>query len=109
MRGATGNLYCGLHDFSEMGFLLHCLRPGDVFVDVGANVGLYSIYAAKKKNLQVIAFEPSVFNLELLARNLFLNDLQDHVTIAPFALSDGLGTSVMHMTTTEWGGSFDLW
>ena len=73
--------------------------------DVGANVGLYSIYAAKKKNLQVIAFEPSVFNLELLARNLFLNDLQDKVTIAPFALSDGLGTSVMHMTSTEWGGA----
>ena len=71
--------------------------------DVGANVGLYSVYAAKKKNFRVIAFEPSVFNLELLARNLFLNDLQDKVTIAPFALSDGLGTSVMHMTTTEWG------
>lgn len=73
--------------------------------DVGANVGLYSVYAAKKKKCQVVAFEPSVFNLELLARNLFLNVLQDQVTIAPFALSDGLGTSVMRMTTTEWGGS----
>ncbi len=61
--------------------------------DVGANVGLYSVYAAKNKKCQVIAFEPSVFNLELLARNLFLNVLQDQVTIAPFALSDGIGSS----------------
>ena len=73
--------------------------------DVGANVGLYSVYAAKNKKCQVIAFEPSVFNLELLARNLFLNDLQDQVTIVPFALSDGIGSSMMRMTTTEWGGA----
>ena len=73
--------------------------------DVGANVGLYSVYAAKKKKCQVVAFEPSVFNLELLARNLFLNVLQDQVTIAPFALSDGLGSSVMRLTTIDWGGS----
>ena len=73
--------------------------------DVGANVGLYSVYAAKKKKCQVVAFEPSVFNLELLARNLFLNDLQDQVTIMPFALSDGIGSSMMRMTTTEWGGA----
>ena len=42
--------------------------------DVVSNVGLHSIYAAKKKIFLVIAFKPSVFNLELLARNLFLND-----------------------------------
>ena len=84
---------------------LDSLPEASTFWDIGANVGLYSIYAAKKRNLRVIAFEPSVFNLELLARNLFLNDLQDKVTIAPFALSDGLGTSVLRMTTTEWGGA----
>jgi FkbM family methyltransferase len=84
---------------------LDALPEGSTLWDVGANVGLYSIYAAKKKNCRVIAFEPSVFNLELLARNLFLNDLQNQVTIAPFALSDDLGTSLMRMTTTEWGGA----
>jgi FkbM family methyltransferase len=68
-------------------------------------VGLYAIYAAKKINCRVIAYEPSLFNLELLARNIYLNDLQNQVTIAPFALSDDLGTSLMRMTTTEWGGA----
>ena len=40
--------------------------------DVGANIGLYSIYAAKKKKCNVFSFEPSVFNLELLAKNIFV-------------------------------------
>jgi FkbM family methyltransferase len=73
--------------------------------DVGANIGLYSVYAAKKCNCRVWAFEPSVFNLELLARNIFTNGLIDQVCIVPVALSDQLGASQMHMTTTEWGGA----
>lgn len=73
--------------------------------DVGANMGLYSVYAAKKKKCHVVAFEPSVFNLELLARNLFLNDLQEEVTIIPLALSDELRPSLMRMISTDWGGA----
>lgn len=73
--------------------------------DVGANVGLYSVYAAKKRGCKVVAFEPSVFNLELLARNLFLNGLQNQVGIAAVALSDGLGMNQMRMTSTDWGGA----
>lgn len=46
-----------------------------------------------------------MFNLELLARNLYLNNLNDQVKIAPFALSDRLATSILRMTTTEWGGA----
>ena len=46
---------------------IDCFPDNAVLWDVGANVGLYSVYAAKKKNCNVIAFEPSVFNLELLA------------------------------------------
>ena len=81
------------------------LPDGCTLWDVGANVGLYSVYAAKRKQCRVIAYEPSVFNLELLARNLFLNGLQDRVTIIPVALSDGLGPSLLRMGTTEWGGA----
>lgn len=43
MTGATGNIYTGLHEFEDMAFLLHFLRSGDTFVDVGANVGSFSI------------------------------------------------------------------
>lgn len=81
------------------------MPPGSVFWDIGANVGLYSIYAAKKLNCKVWAFEPSVFNLELLARNIYLNDLTTRICIVPIALSDKLGSSQMKITSTEWGGA----
>lgn len=81
------------------------LPPGSVLWDVGANIGLYSVYAAKRRNCRVWAFEPSVFNLELLARNIFVNELTENICIVPLALSDHLGGSQMRMTTTEWGGA----
>lgn len=76
-----------------------------VFWDIGANVGLYSCYAAKKIKCNVFAFEPSVFNLELLARNIFINDLTDKITIIPLPLSETLAVNKLNMTTTEWGGA----
>lgn len=73
--------------------------------DVGANIGLYSCYAAKSKNCRVYAFEPSVLNMELLARNISLNDLASMVTIVPLPLTDAISTSTLNMTTMEWGGA----
>lgn len=81
------------------------IPEGGVLWDVGANVGLYSIYAAKARECQVYAFEPSVFNLELLARNIFLNSVQKRVTICPFALSDVSGVNSFRLSTTAWGGA----
>ena len=46
-----------------------------------------------------------MFNLELLARNVSLNDVQDYVTLVPLALSDARQASRMRLTTTEWGGA----
>ena len=76
-----------------------------VLWDIGSNIGLYSIYAAKKKNCSVIAFEPSVFNLELLARNIWVNNLSDLITIIPLPLTEYIKTSSLKMTSTEWGGA----
>ena len=84
---------------------LEAIPRDAVLWDVGANVGLYSIYAAKKSGAQVFAFEPSVFNLELLARNIFLNNLQQSITIIPLALNDSLAPSLFKMSTTAWGGA----
>ena len=52
------------------------MEDNSVFWDIGANVGLYSIYCAKYNKSKVYSFEPSVFNLELLARNININDLR---------------------------------
>jgi hypothetical protein len=45
MTGITQNIYVGRAEFREMAFLLHVLRPDDLFVDVGANIGAYTILA----------------------------------------------------------------
>jgi FkbM family methyltransferase len=81
------------------------MEPGSVVWDIGANVGLYSCYAAKRQRCTVVAFEPSVFNLELLARNIFLNNLTAQVVIVPLPLAGQLATSTLNMSMTEWGGA----
>jgi hypothetical protein len=78
---------------------------GSVMWDIGANIGLYSIYAAISRGARVLAFEPSVFNLELLARNILLNKLQHQIVILPLALSSQAGPSLFRMSTTNWGGA----
>ncbi len=80
------------------------MPQGSVFWDIGANVGLYSIFAAKRK-CQVLSFEPSVFNLEWLARNIDVNQLQNSISIAPFALSNKSGSNLFKMKNTDWGGA----
>jgi len=80
--------------------------PDDSIIwDIGANIGIYSLYAAKVKEAKVFAFEPSVFNLELLARNTYKNNLQDKICIVPIALSDKTNFNDMHLGITEWGGA----
>lgn len=44
---------------------------GSIFWDIGANIGLYSCYAAKKRGCRVFCFEPSVFNLEAFSAQYF--------------------------------------
>jgi FkbM family methyltransferase len=81
------------------------IPKGSVVWDIGANVGLYAVYAAKARGCRVIAFEPSVFNLELLARNIVLNDLTRQIIIVPLPLSDERSSNTMNMTSTEWGAA----
>jgi FkbM family methyltransferase len=75
MTGATGNVYCGLHEFVEMAFLLHLLRPEDLFLDIGANIGSYTILASKLCRAQTIAFEPELPVARTLEQNMHANDI----------------------------------
>ena len=67
---------------------INSMEQGATLWDVGANVGLYSLYAAQVRQTTVYAFEPSVFNLEMLAKNIFANDLENKIIIVPVPLSD---------------------
>jgi len=82
---------------------IDAVPSGSVVWDIGANVGIYSCYAAKKRNCKVYAFEPSIFTLELLARNIYINNLTEQVIIIPLPLSESLTVSKFNMSSTEWG------
>jgi|HubBroStandDraft_6_1064221.scaffolds.fasta_scaffold11997_3 FkbM family methyltransferase len=85
--------------------LLQCfLRPGDVFVDIGANIGWYTIIAASivGGNGHVYSFEPAEANFELAARNLVLNGLQN-VTLERLAISDHTGTDLLFLSEENLG------
>jgi FkbM family methyltransferase len=86
MAGATGNIYCGLHEFVEMGFLLHLLRPNDLFLDVGANIGSYTILAGRVCKARAIAFEPDPDTARVLRRNIAINSLNALTDVRESAL-----------------------
>jgi FkbM family methyltransferase len=62
-------------------------RPGEVIYDIGANIGQYSLYAAKRLKgvCQVLAFEPEALNYAKLNRNIVLNGLSG--TVLPYCLA----------------------
>jgi len=79
--------------------------PTDVLVDVGANVGMYTIWAAKTRGIRVFAFEPEAQNYALLNRNIALNGLGDSVKAYCLAMSDRPGYSELHLSEMMIGGS----
>ena len=60
-----------------------------IFWDIGANIGLYSVYAATKyENIEIISFEPSTSNLRILSRNIYINSLNNKIKIIQTPLTD---------------------
>ena len=84
---------------------IETFENSSVFWDVGANIGLYSIYAAEKKSCKVVAIEPSIFNLEILAKNIALNKAERLVTIFPIALTNQNSQGLFSMSSDEVGGA----
>jgi FkbM family methyltransferase len=69
----------GLGEYADMAFCLHMLRDEDVFCDVGANAGVYTILAARAVGCRVIAIEPVPKTFDLLMQNIHLNGVSDRV------------------------------
>jgi len=92
MTGATGNWYCGLHEYRDMGFVLHYLRPADLFLDIGANIGSYTVLAAGAVGANVLAVEPIPSTFASLQNNVVLNHLASKVSCHCVGLSNGAGT-----------------
>ena len=90
-------------------FFRQALRPGDCVLDIGANVGYYSLLAASLVGPRgaVHAFEPSATVLESLRRNVALNP-QAAVTIHPLALSDRVQSAPFYIASERHTGLSSL-
>lgn len=77
--------------------VLNNLNPGDIAFDIGANVGVYTVFMAKKvgANGRIVAFEPQASNFETLKDNINLNGLKN-VILMQIALGDIVGEGILY-------------
>lgn len=79
------------------------MKPGEVLYDVGANIGLYSIFAAKR-GVRVCAFEPESQNFAVLIKNIAINRLE-HCEAYPLCLGERLAIDTLRLSCLTAGGS----
>jgi FkbM family methyltransferase len=90
-------LYFGEYEPNELNFLAKFLQQGDTFIDVGANLGLFSILAGSKvkSSGRVYGFEPSVENFKRLKENISLNRLTN-IRCFCLGISDKSESKMLH-------------
>lgn len=82
-------------------------QPGDIVYDIGANIGQYALYAAKKLGgkARILAFEPEALNFAKLNRNILLNKLGNTITAYPLAISDKTGIDHFYCKVFQTGAA----
>ena len=88
----------------ELPWLVGEIKAGDTFVDVGANIGIYSLHAAKKMDGRgrIFAIEPSPEANSLLSRNISSNGFSQIITAVPAAASAAMGQLFLGGDPTKW-------
>lgn len=81
------------------------IKQDEILLDVGANVGMYSIFAAVCQGATVIAFEPESQNYAQLNRNIYLNSMQDKVRAFCLGCSDESGFQPLYLSGFQTGSS----
>jgi FkbM family methyltransferase len=79
----------------------------EVLFDIGANVGVYSVFAGRL-GARVYAFEPESANFAVLNRNIALNELNGRVTAYPFAIADTMRLDSLRLHSTDPGAALHV-
>lgn len=88
LPAAFYNYYEKNYESSNFHFLKKRIKPGNNIIDVGAHIGIYSLYAAKYLQATAFAFEPSPDTKEKLDKNILMNNCSDRITTFQFAVAD---------------------
>ena len=70
---------------------IETFEADDVLVDIGANVGMYFIWASARRRISVIFFEPGSQNYALLNQNIFINGLSEQISAYCMAIAENAG------------------
>jgi len=81
------------------------IPAGETLWDIGANIGVYSLYAAKVRNLNVLAFEPSASSYAVLTKNIEINGLGEAISAYCIAFDERTHLNSLNMAHTEAGHS----
>lgn len=92
-------------DLPELKKLQEFVEKGGIFLDIGANIGYYSLMAAKFGASHILAFEPNPKVFSRLRFNIEANDLQHCVKALPIALGEHVETTTMYVSERDMGGS----
>jgi FkbM family methyltransferase len=76
------------------------IEQNDVVVDIGANNGVFTLFASSKTRNAIHAVEPSPRNLEILRRNIAINGLHN-VTVHDYAVSDKIGFAKLFLNSAN--------
>ena len=84
------------HDPIVFELISNILKPQGIFLDIGANIGYFSLLAARLPDVQVISFEPSPREIVRFYRNIALNRFSN-ITLFPYGLSDQVTSSSLYI------------
>ena len=94
--------FLGEYEAPELNLLQRFLKKGDVFIDIGANIGLYTLYASKivGKDGNVFSFEPFTESFNLLKHNVSLNH-HTNIVLEKLAISKTQEEVIIHYNVKE--------
>ena len=84
---------------------LNTIPLGSILWDIGANVGVFSLYAARMRQATVIGFEPLAANFHVLSRNIQINNLERQITAFCVAFADSSKLGVLNVASPEMGSA----
>jgi len=94
----------GTYERERIQFLRNQLRNGGLFLDIGANVGMYTVALAANPDVQCIAFEPEPNNFRMLRNNVVRNCTHENVVLHQIALMDVPGEVTFELSPEENAG-----
>lgn len=92
-------IWGGGYEYNETKIIMECVKENDVILDIGANVGLYTILFNKYKNCTTYSFEPIKYTFNLLNKNLKINDI--NAKIYNIGLSNKNKVETFYFNTNE--------